>query len=137
MTPLDPAVPRRPGRGLAHAFAACALLTLAACAGGPDGRYFGKMATQTGICGLSATPDGQIDASLTIRGGDVRFVPEQGVVVLPGRIDAAGHVIASDSQPGADRKSFVMVFEGDLHGDTITGRYATPRCRATVTLARN
>jgi len=29
-----------------------------------------------------------------------------------------------------------MVFEGDLHGDKVTGRYATPRCRASVALTR-
>ncbi len=124
-------------RRAAYVLAACILFGLSACAGGPDGRYFGHMTTQTGICGLSATPDGRIEASLTIRGGDVLFAPEQGVVALQGRIDASGHIVAANTQPGADRKPFAMIFEGDLRGDTITGRYATPRCRAAVTLTRS
>ena len=117
---------------------ACAgiLLALSACSSGRDGRYFGTLSTQTGTCGLSATASGQLDGSLMIRGDDVVFAPEQGVVVLQGRINAAGHVVAASSPLGADHKPFTMVFEGDLHGDKVTGRYATPRCRASVALTR-
>ncbi len=112
-------------------------LALSACSAGRNGRYTGVLSTQSGVCGLSAASDGQFKGVLTIRGDDVLFAPEQGVVVLRGRVDPAGHVVAADSQTGADHKPFTMVFEGDLHGDAITGRYATPRCRASVALSRN
>jgi hypothetical protein len=128
--------------GSTLALYACALLAVSACASGSpdpsdrDGRYIGTLSTQSGICGLSVSPDGKFEGVLTVRGGEVLFAPEEGVVVLPGRIDAAGHVTAAESPIGADHKPFTMVFEGDLHGNKVTGRYATPRCRASAVLTR-
>ena len=117
------------------ALALTSLLAVASCAAGRDGRYAGSVVTEQGTCGLAATGS-HADGSLLIRGNDVVFAPDQGVILLNGHVDAAGHVKASVTAPGSDHKPFPMVFEGDLQGTQITGRYATPRCRATVQLDR-
>lgn len=75
--------------------------------------------------------------TLSIQGDAVVFAPETGVMSLPGRIDKAGHITAGQSLPGADHKPFAMAFEGDRKGDAVTGVYATPRCRAEVSLSRS
>jgi hypothetical protein len=111
-----------------------ALAVLAGCASlARNGRYAGPVAADEGNCGPVAGGT-HLTGSLQIKGDAVLFAPDSGVLVLPGHIDAAGHVTASMTMPGADHKPFMMVFEGDLHGDQIEGRYATPRCRATVRL---
>ena len=113
---------------------ALALSVLAGCAGDTrDRRYAGTVDAVEGVCGL--VPGGtHLLGSLQIRGDSVQFAPDSGVLILPGHIDAAGHVTASATMPGADHKPFLLAFEGDLHGDLVEGRYATPRCRAAVRL---
>jgi hypothetical protein len=110
------------------------LVMLAGCAGAAwDGRYAGAVDADQGVCGPVAG-GAHLVGSLQIRGNDVQFAPDSGVLVLPGHVDAAGHVTAAVNAPGADHKPFLMVFEGDLHGDQVNGHYATPRCRAVVQL---
>jgi hypothetical protein len=111
------------------------LIAVAGCTAGRNGRYAGSVVTQAGVCGLTSN-GGHADGTLMIRGDEVVFSPDQGVVLLNGRVDTAGHVKASVTAPGIDHKPFPMVFEGDLQGTRIAGRYATPRCRATVQLDR-
>jgi hypothetical protein len=109
---------------------------LTACAAGArNDRYAGSVDAEQGVCGPIA--GGQhMQASLQIRGDQVLFAPDEGVVQLQGQIDATGHLSASLSAPGADHKPYPMAFEGDLHGDAVDGHYATPRCRATVRMHR-
>ena len=107
------------------------LIGLTGCAATAIGTYVGPLAVEQGVCG----PD-QATASLNLRGSNVQFAPNNGVVVLQGEVDNAGHVLAQSQTLGADHKPSSQVFEGQLAGDHITGRYATPRCRATVTLVR-
>jgi hypothetical protein len=112
------------------------LLALAGCAGGLGaGRYAGPVDAEEGICGPVAGGK-HLVGSLLIRRSEVIFAPDGGVLELRGHIDGAGHVTASTTTPGIDHKPFLMVFEGDLHGDTVEGRYATPQCRATARLQR-
>jgi hypothetical protein len=127
--------PRRQIAAARRAMPLVLLIGVAACAGGRNGRYAGNVVTESGTCGL-ASNGGHADGTLMIRGDEVVFAPDQGVVVLNGHIDAAGHVKASMTAPGMDHKPFPMVFEGDLQGTRVAGRYATPRCRATVQLDR-
>ena len=112
------------------------LLSVAACgAGARNDRYAGSVDADQGVCGPIA--GGQhMQASLQVRGDQVLFAPDEGVVLLQGQIDAAGHLTASVTTPGADHKPFAMAFEGDVHGDAVDGHYATPRCRATVRMHR-
>lgn len=119
-----------------HRSCAVALgLALAGCAGG-NGRFIGTMTTEQGACGPGFDSAGQAAAVLIVQGEEVQFAPTQGVLVLRGKVNDAGHVVASNSTAGADRKPFLMVFEGDRTGDGVQGRFASPRCRATVLLTR-
>ena len=107
------------------------VIGLSGCAANATGTYVGPLAIEQGVCGESQTT-----ASLTLRGKTVQFAPNNGVVVLEGHVDSDGHVLAQSQTLGADHKPFAQVFEGQLANGHITGRYATPRCRATVTLVR-
>ena len=112
------------------------LLVLAACAvGARNDRYAGSVDAEQGICGPIGSGQ-HMQASLQIRGDQVLFAPDEGVVLLQGQIDPTGHLTASATAPGADHKPFPMVFEGDLRADAVDGHYATPRCRATVRMHR-
>ena len=111
-----------------------ALIALAGCASSErNGRYAGAVDAEEGVCG-PVSGGKHLVGSLQIRGDAVLFAPDSGVLLLPGHVDVAGHVTASTTTPGADHKPFPMVFEGDLHGNQIEGRYATPLCRAAVHL---
>ena len=112
------------------------LAALSSCALGRSANYVGALANQQGYCGTAEDSHGITSATLSIRGRSVQFEPESGVISLNGQIDSAGHVLAQSNMPGADHKPFLQVFEGNLTGHLVTGRFATPRCRATVTLKR-
>ena len=111
------------------------LLGLAGCGAG-DVRYVGPVTTDQGACGLGFDGQGHAEATLLVRGAQASFLPTSGVQVLSGRVTGAGHVVAGSSEPGADRKPFVQAFEGDVAGQHVTGKFATPRCRASVAMER-
>lgn len=115
-------------------WAAMVLLAGCAAAADRDGRYAGAVDADGGVCGSAI--GGHANGTLLLRGQDAMFAPDDGVMVLRGRVDAAGHVTASATTPGIDHKPFAMVFEGDLRDGRVNGRYATPRCRAVVRLDR-
>ncbi len=112
------------------------LIGLAGCTAPTDGTYFGTLKTQQGLCSTSEDTLGNAPATLNLRGNNAQFEPEDGVIVLGGQMNNAGHVLAQSNAPGADHKPFPQIFEGDLVGDQISGRFASPRCRATITLKR-
>ena len=112
------------------------VIGLAGCANQPSANFAGLMAPHQGECNLSDSSQARVLASLNQRGDDVEFIPNNGVVILEGHIDRAGHILAQSNMPGADHKPFVQVFDGQLAGDHVTGEFATPRCRATVSLLR-
>ncbi len=116
-------------------FAPVVLVLLSGCAGGGD-RFAGTLTTDQGACGPGFDSAGKATSSLVIRAGKVQFAPSDGVLVLDGQENTAGHVTASSNAIGADRKPFPQVFEGDRTGDRITGKFATPRCRASVVMTR-
>ena len=113
------------------------LIGLAGCGGRTDGTYVGLLTTQQGLCGMGEDSRANAPATLSLRGKDAQFEPEDGVIMLEGHIDNAGHVLAQSNAPGADHKPFPQVFEGDLTANRVSGRFATPRCRAIVTLTRH
>ena len=106
------------------------------CGGAEGSRFVGSVATTQGICGLGFDAQGKATATLMVRGSDVQFVPSDGVTVLPGHMDAAGHVLAGSNAVGGDKKPFPQVFDGERKGDAVSGVFATPRCRADVMLKR-
>ncbi len=97
----------------------------------------GTVQPASGVCGLSGPAGAVMHGTLSIQGDVVLFAPETGVISLPGRIDAAGHIVAGQTLPGADHKPFPLAFEGDRKGNGVTGVYATPRCRAEVSFSRS
>lgn len=115
----------------------CLSLPLTACGGPRQELFLGTVQPSSGVCGLSAAAGATMHGTLSIRGDAVVFAPETGVLSLHGRIDNAGHITAGQTLPGADRKPFAMAFAGDRKGDAVTGIYATPRCRAEVSLSRS
>lgn len=116
--------------------AGLALADIAACGSAGDGRYVGVASTEQGSCGLGFDEAGKAASTLLIRGNEVKFAPSDGVVVLEGRVDHGGHVLAQGTTIGADHKLFLQVFEGDQHGSQIKGQFASPRCRVSVELTR-
>ena len=111
------------------------LAGLAGCGAAGDGRYAGTMAVEQGDCGPGF--GSKAPATLMLRDGKAEFAPNDGVSVLSGEMNGAGQVHVANTTPGADHKPFPQVFEGVRKGEAITGQYASPRCRATVTLARH
>ena len=116
--------------------ASLALADIAACGAAGDGRYVGVASTEQGSCGLGFDEAGKAASTLLIRGNEVKFAPSDGVVVLEGRVDHGGHVLAQGTTVGADHKPFLQIFEGDQRGSQIKGQFASPRCRVSVELTR-
>ena len=110
------------------------LLALAACAATPaEGRWTGTITPEPG----SAPAPGCRAAArsvLTVRGTVATFVPDETTIILSGEATPDGHVRTSRTTTGADKKPYVLVFEGQVTGNTLTGTYAAPRCRAQVDL---
>jgi hypothetical protein len=89
----------------------------------------------------TVTPDGacgqQSHATLSTAKGRFTFAPEDGVLLLRGDVGAAGALSATLATTGADRKPYVMRFDGTLDPQHVTGKYVTPRCSFTVNLDNN
>ncbi len=116
--------------------AAIAVAAVSGCGATGDGRYVGTVSAEQGSCGAEFDGQGKATATLLLRGTEAKFAPSDGVVVLDGHINGAGHVIAQNSAAGVDHKPFLQVFEGERTGTRVTGQFASPRCRAAVELAR-
>ena len=114
-----------------------AMAVLAAGCGAPgDGRYVGRLVGEA----PQPCPDGT--AVLLLRGDEARFIPNEGVVVLDGKVGPDGAVAAAaeragarSERGGAPRAPFRMVFQGRLENGRVTGTYGTPLCRGHVELA--
>jgi hypothetical protein len=90
-------------------------------------RYVGT-ATPEAACG-AASP-----ATLTTAKGRFTLAPDDGTLLLSGDVGADGALLATLTTPGADRKPFVMRFNGRMNAQTVQGRYVTPRCAFAVSL---
>ncbi len=67
--------------------------------------------------------------------GKVSFAPNEGTWILTGTITKDGVIVATRSQPGADKKLFVTRLDATAISTAINGTYATPRCNYSVTLS--
>ena len=115
-------------------WALAGVLLLAGCGADTDGRYVGRLVGEA----PAPCPDGP--AVLLLHGDQARFIPNDGVVVLDGKLDPDGAIAAAAQRDGAKggsgpRTPFRMVFRGKLEGAKVTGTYGTPRCRGHVELA--
>jgi hypothetical protein len=123
-------------------FVLAACLTLAACGTGartPYGHFSGTV-TPAGASGPPAPVmlcQGVTRGELDLAHGTFDFAPNEGTLVLNGRIDAQGALAASASQPGGQHRPYTLAFQGQLTGDRVTGTLTTPECRAAVDLHRN
>lgn len=93
-------------------------------------RYVGDV-TPESACGVAT------HGTLTTAKGRFTFAPSDGVLLLTGDVREGGALAATLTTTGADRKPYVMRFEGTLAVDQVRGRYMTPRCAFTVTLDRS
>ncbi len=89
----------------------------------------------------TVTPDGacgqQSRATLSTAKGHFTFAPEDGVLLLRGDVGQDGTLSGTLATTGADRKPYVMRFDGTLDAQHVTGKYVTPRCGFTVKLDNN
>lgn len=99
-----------------------AALSLTACTTYTGTTYTGLLHPESGICDQAQM------ASLTFTGSKVLFAPTQGVLILPGTIDPAGHITAGSILPGATHSGYPVHFEGQRKGNEVNGTYRTPRC---------
>ena len=105
-------------------------LPLYACAADQPVTFSGQIVPQAGACDVAAS------AILIIRGTYVQFTPQEGILTLSGRATPDGAIRANLDTQGADRKPYHLRLEAALAGQTIAGRYITPRCLYTVSLRR-
>jgi len=104
-------------------------IALAGCADDVPSRYVGSLTPLAGTCDTAAR-------TLLVRhASSVEFVPQDGVLILRGTLNAAGDIEATQDMRGATQGPYRLTFTGKLAADQITGTYVTPRCRYRVTLA--
>lgn len=106
------------------------LLPLAGCGLAPPARNFvGPVTARPGnpACQTSR-------GTLTVRGRQFQFEPNEGVLVIQGGIAPDGHLRGEDTTRGVDHHPFTLRFEGTLAGDEVTGTLTTPRCTFDVAL---
>jgi hypothetical protein len=111
------------------------LLLLATCASptaSTDGEWFGDMTPDQAPPNC---PPGR--ASLVLRRASALFTPNEGTQTLNGTITPEGTVTAARNTTGADKKPYTVTLAAHVEGGSITGTYATPRCRYTVRLRRS
>ncbi len=104
-----------------------------ACCGAPasqEARYTGTVVPET-ACGPAS------HGTLTTSKGRFNFAPDDGVLLLAGDVGAGGALSATLATQGADRKGYIMRFEGQMDPEHVHGRYTTPRCTFTVSFDRN
>jgi hypothetical protein len=104
-------------------------VVLVACVPSLPNKFVGDLRPVGGSC------DKGNRAVLTRAGSSVMFAPQDGVLVLDGRLSGKGEVSASLEVRGMNRAPYRLVFTGKVQEDRILGTYVTPRCRYDVTLA--
>lgn len=101
------------------------------CSGDSELLFSGPIKPMAGTC------DPEASAALTIRHRAVLFAPNTGTLALRGTIDAAGHITAGLTLPGADRTPYQLTLDASRTAGTIAGTYATPRCRYALILTQS
>ena len=103
----------------------------AAPTGKPTGRWVGSLTPTTP--GPACSPTRGV---LTVRDGNLTFIPDEGTWVLSGTAAADGAVVAERSRLGANKQPYVTRLSGNWTETTVTGTYTTPVCTAAVNLDR-
>jgi hypothetical protein len=97
-------------------------------------RYAGPVTPIGGLC--LADSNRPPHGTLTLKGQQVAFAPDDGTLVIPGSIAPDGSIAAQRDTLGANHKPFTMRLQARRQGDTIAGTFTTPRCQSSVTLTR-
>lgn len=118
-------------------FSLLGLTLLGACSSVPDpahnayGTWKGKLVTEDGAC---PTKD---DSILRVRGKTLIFTPGISTSVLRGHYAEGDQVFQAELvDKGMNNTPYRQVFKGYPVSQTIGGTYASPRCRAHITLKR-
>ncbi|MDF7674519.1 hypothetical protein PT277_03950 [Acetobacteraceae bacterium ESL0709] len=118
-------------------FSLTALTLLGACSSVPNpasnayGTWKGKLVTEEGAC---ATKE---ESLLRVRGQTLIFNPGMGTAVLKGNYKEGQQVFQAELvEKGMNNTPYRRVFKAYPVGETIGGTYASPRCRARITLKR-
>ncbi len=116
-------------------------LGLGGCGGGPEpmsaGRWIGTVTPEGAAAHGPANEEvcvGPTRGVISFRGRRFQFEPNEGTLVLPGFVDAAGKLAASLTRPGANHQTWSATFTGTVAGEHIDGILALPTCRADVKL---
>ncbi|GBR05566.1 hypothetical protein [Acetobacter oeni] len=97
----------------------------------PTGLWTGTLVTDQGNC-----PD-QMESTLQIEPSRIAFTPGTGALILHGKPDKDHkHFHAQLMLTDMKKKPLPMVFEGHPDGQTITGEFGTPTCRAHIVMKR-
>jgi hypothetical protein len=73
-------------------------------------------------------------ATLTQRGSEFSFAPNDGAIVITGVIEKDNSLHGNLALVGADHKPFTLTLDGTFTSDGFDGIYASPRCRSDVRL---
>ncbi|QNT77371.1 hypothetical protein [Entomobacter blattae] len=98
-----------------------------------QGIWIGTLKTEKGTCPTERP------STLVIRNDETLFIPGSGSLILKGTFSPDHpHYHAQFIAQGTNHKPFPMVFEGhfDQEKELFKGIYATPSCRANITLDR-
>jgi len=109
-----------------------ACLGLTACVAGlrsREGRWTGEVTPIGGTCPPS-------HATLTVGAGAFSFTPDDGVLVVRGKVAPDGTLQGTLPLVGQNHVAFPLNIAGTLTPDGFTGTYTTPKCRATVRMRR-
>lgn len=109
------------------------ILLLSACTPHPNaGRWIGPVTPKapSPTCEKSR---GVLDISANDK---VVFAPTEATWLLTGTLTPPATIIATKTQPGADKRPYTTRLDATLNASNITGTYATPRCTYTVDLTR-
>jgi hypothetical protein len=106
-------------------------LALSGCGSLSPDRWTGTVTPEGGPgCGPPSS------ATLTRRGHEFAFAPNDGALVISGTVGADGTLHGTLPNTDADHKPFPLTLDGTLTPLGFDGVYTTPRCRAQVSLRR-
>jgi len=106
------------------------LLPLAHCAAGLPARFTGPLTPRAGVCDAAGR------AVLTLHDDFVAFAPQEGTLILSGKLQADGTISAHWSPAnGPAHAAMGWTLTARVSPpSTINGTYVTPRCTYTVYL---
>jgi hypothetical protein len=107
---------------------------VAACASNSAGPAFDRRWTGRVTASSGATCSPSDWATLTQRGNEFIFVPNDGAIMITGMILKDNSIHGTLPLVGADHKPFTLTLDGTLTNNGFEGTFITPRCQSKVSL---